>query len=235
MCTGGCFSGFQILIILNFQSIPMTELPMITEAFQICFNTWQSKSFFLFSFFKNVLVLLVCLFFQLNLIFFCLHPTACGMLVLWSGIEPMPSASESMASSPLDYQGISSWTLKPLCHILPKCGGHGNPWSRTPKERLVAQLWGLCRYLPAVSPFRVSSLQRPRPSGTWQRNDKRISYFNWPGMTLWSKQPQVVSWGFWHLHLSPLLLLVIILWTTMGWANIFIRMAIITYSERDSF
>lgn len=98
MCTGGYFSGFQILIVLNFQSIPMAELPMITETFQICFSAWQSKSFFLFSFFKTVLALLVCLFFQLNLVFFCLHPTACGMLVLSSGIELMPSASESMAS-----------------------------------------------------------------------------------------------------------------------------------------
>lgn len=29
---------------LSFRSIPMTVLPGITEAFKICFNTWQSKS-----------------------------------------------------------------------------------------------------------------------------------------------------------------------------------------------
>lgn len=98
LCAQEAVSGFKILIVLNFQSVPMTELPMITEAFQICSSTWQSKSFFLFSFFKNVSVLLVCFFFQLNLVFFCLHPTACGMLVLWSGIEPRSSASDSLAS-----------------------------------------------------------------------------------------------------------------------------------------
>ena len=54
MCTGGSFSGFQILIILNFQSIPMTELPMITEAFQICFNTWQQILFLIFLFQKCI-------------------------------------------------------------------------------------------------------------------------------------------------------------------------------------
>lgn len=38
------------------------------------------------------------------------------------------------------------------------------------KKRVVAQLWRLCRYLPAVSSFRVSSLlQRPLPSGAWQK------------------------------------------------------------------
>lgn len=102
LCAQEAVSGFKILIILNFQSVPMTELPVITEAFQICSNTWQSKSFFLlsfflFSFFKSVSVL-VCFFFLLNFVFFCLHPTACGMLGLWLGIEPMSSASESLAS-----------------------------------------------------------------------------------------------------------------------------------------